>query len=96
MSQKRRRFTAETKFRVALEAAKGTKTLSQLAQEWDVHPNQISQWKRRLLEDGPALYSRKGARQQHAQEALQAQLYEQIGRLNMELAWLKKKAAPFS
>jgi transposase-like protein len=96
MSKRRRRFGAEFKFKVALEAAKGTKTLNELSCEYGVHANQISAWKRELLEGGATLFSSKNARQQREQEALQAELYEQIGRLKMELEWLKKKAARYS
>ena len=92
----RRRYNAGFKFQVALEAAKGLKTINELASEYGVHPNQISQWKRELLESGATLFSGKGARQLREQEALQAELYEQIGRLKMELEWLKKKAARYS
>lgn len=95
MSKPRRRFSPEFKFRVALEAAKGTRTMSELATEHQVHPNQISQWKRQLLDEGSELFSRNGAKGQPAAE-VQSDLYEQIGRLKMELEWLKKKAAPFS
>jgi len=95
MSKKRRRYSAEYKFKVALEAAKGTKTLAEIASETGIHPNQISQWKRQLLEDGAHVFSSNGAQQQRKQEQLEAELYEQIGRLKMELEWLKKKAASF-
>jgi len=90
MTQKRRRYSAEFKFKVALDGAKGLRTLNELASEYGVHPNQISQWKGKLLEEGAILFSNKSARQQREQEALQAGLFEQIGRLQMELAWLKK------
>ncbi len=95
MSKKRRRFSAEFKFKVALEAAKGTKTLNELSSEYGVHPNQISGWKRELLEGGATLFSSNSAQQVREQEALQTELYEQIGRLKMELEWLKKKAARY-
>jgi putative transposase len=95
MSKKRKRYSGEFKFRVALEAAKGLKTLSELASEYEVHPNQISQWKGELMRSGASLFSRQQARQQREQEALQTELYEQIGRLKMELEWLKKKAARY-
>lgn len=94
MSKQRRRFSADFKFRVALDAAKGQQTISELAGKHGLHPNQISQWKRQLLESGTDVFSRNGAPDQ--QEAIQAELYEQIGRLKMELEWLKKKAAQFS
>jgi transposase-like protein len=95
MSKSRRRFSADFKFKVALEATKGLKTLNELSSEFGVHPNQISDWKRDLLESGPTVFSNPLARQQRVQEALQAELYEQIGRLKMELEWLKKKAARY-
>lgn len=88
---KRKRHSAEFKFKVALEAAKGTKTLSELAQEYQLHPSQISDWKRRLLAEGVSAFSTRNARQQREQAALETRLYEQIGRLKMELEWLKKK-----
>ena len=57
--KKRKQHSAEYKFKVALEAAKENKTLSQFASEQAVHPNQISQWKRQLLEEGAKLFKRK-------------------------------------
>lgn len=96
MSKQRRRFGPDFKFRVALEAAKGQQTISELASKHGVHPNRISQWKRQLLEGGVDVFTRNGAKGQENQEAIQSELYEQIGRLKMELEWLKKKAAQFS
>ncbi len=89
---KGKRHSAQFKFRVALEAAKGTKTLAELASQYGLHPSQISEWKQQLLQDGPSVFSTHTARQQREQETRQAELYEQIGRLKMELEWLKKKA----
>ena len=88
---KRRTFTAEYKFKVALEAAKGTKTLSALAQEYQLHPHQISEWKSHLLKSGGEVFGSDKGQQQREQAALETDLYEQIGRLKMELEWLKKK-----
>lgn len=90
---KRRRHSSEFKFKVALEAAKGTKTLSELAQEHQLHPSQISEWKQRLLAEGGQIFSTGQARRQREQAEVETQLYEQIGRLKMELEWLKKKVA---
>jgi len=95
MTKKRRQYDSQYKFRVALEAAKGTKTISELASETGVHPSQISDWKRRLLDDGSELFNRNGAKKERAQATQEAELYEQIGRLRMETEWLKKKIAPF-
>jgi transposase-like protein len=85
------RHSAQFKFKVALEAARGTKTLNELASEYKLHPSQISAWKQQLLTEGPNVFGTNTARQQREQEALKAELYEQIGRLKMELEWLKKK-----
>jgi transposase-like protein len=90
---KGKRHSAEFKFKVALEAAKGTRTLSELASQYGLHPSQISEWKSQLLEEGATIFTTATVRQQKEQEALQAQLYEQIGRLRMEMEWLKKKVA---
>ncbi len=89
MTQKRKRRSAQFKFEVALEAAKGTQTTSQIASKMEVHPNQISGWKKQLLAEGAALFSPK--KNEKAQAVREAELYEQIGRLKMELEWLKKK-----
>ena len=95
MVKKRRRHTAAYKFRVALEALEGGKTISQLSSEHEIHPNLIRDWKRQLLEDGPRVFATNGERKQKEQEAQEAELYEQIGRLKMELEWLRKKVARF-
>ncbi len=95
MSRKRRQYSAKYKFQVALEAAKGEKTVSQLAGEHEIHPNQIREWKRKLMEEGAEVFACENGRRQREQEAQEAELYEQIGRLKMELEWLKKKVAPF-
>lgn len=96
MSKQRRHYSAQFKFQVALEAASGTKTISQLSSEYQVHPNQIGQWKRQLLDGGVHVFENDAARRKREQEALETDLFEQIGRLKMELEWLKKKAARFS
>ena len=94
MSVKRRRHSAVYKFQVALEAAKGNRTLSQLAEQFQLHPGQISDWKRQLLADGASMFQNSRAQKEREHAAQEAELYEQIGRLKMELEWLKKKFAP--
>jgi putative transposase len=96
MKKNRRRFSSEFKFRVALEAAKGQQTLSELASKHSLHPNQVSQWKRQLLEDGADVFNQNGNKEQREQQAVQTELYEQIGRLKMELEWVKKKSTQFA
>jgi len=94
MSVKRRNHSPEFKFRTALEAAKEQKTINQLASEFNLNPNQISIWKKRLLEDGKIVFQSNGKHE--LQTTQESDLFEQIGRLKMELEWLKKKSAHFS
>jgi putative transposase len=95
MTGKRRRHSASFKAKVALEAAKQTRTIAELAKTFQVHPVQISQWKNQLLDGAESLF-RDGRHREHEEgQALQAELYERIGRLNMEVEWLKKSVARF-
>lgn len=88
----RRSHDATFKARVALEAIRGEKTIAQVAAEYGVHPNQIRQWRQKLLDELPQLFSdcRKSAEKDG--EELQDELYRQIGQLKVELDWLKKKS----
>ena len=90
MGQKRKQYSAAYKFKIALEAAKNGRTISQIASENNLHPNQVSNWKKQLLSEGKVLFERKSSRHQKEQATREAALYEQIGRLKMELEWLKK------
>lgn len=92
MGKKRRTHDAVFKAKIAFEAAKGEKTVAQLAGQYNVHPNQIGQWKRRLMEGIPGLFSDRGDRQEKDHDELEAELYRQIGQLRVELEWLKKKS----
>ncbi len=93
MSGQRKRHSAEFKAKVTVEALKGLKTDQQLAKEYGVHPTQISQWKQRLKSEAPGVFGRGQAMEASAQEAEVAALHEKIGRLNMEVDWLKKKVS---
>ena len=93
MARQRRQYTTEFKFQVALDAVRGTKTVSQLASEYGVHPTQVSDWKHQLLDGGPKVFAQQPTRQARDAAKMETELYEQIGRLKMELEWLKKKAA---
>ena len=96
MTKRHKRYSAQFKFGTALEAVKGLKTINQIASETSVHANQISLWKKKLLEEGPTVFSSATVRQQREREAQEAELFEQIGRLKMELEWLKKKATRYT
>ena len=94
MARKRSVRGAAFKARGALAAAKGDKTLSELASKFKVHPTQISEWKKQLVERAADLFQdgRKTKRKREERGA-QEELFEQIGRLKMEVEWLEKKAA---
>jgi transposase len=92
MGTMRRRHRASFKVKVALEAVKEEKTISQLASDYEVHPNQIRQWKKRLLEEAPHIFSSRREKEARDPEQLEAELYRQIGQLKVEVDWLKKKA----
>jgi len=94
MVRKRRRLDAKLKAKVALAAIRSDRTLSQLASQFGVHGNQVSAWKRKLISEAAALFE-DGRKRRHEEDANEQELYEQIGRLKMELEWLKKKAAVF-
>jgi len=87
---------AQFKSQVALEALKNQKTVNELAAEYEIHPNMISKWKKQLLDGLPSIFADGRTKAVQNDEALQGRLYEEIGRLKVELDWLKKKAAPFS
>lgn len=93
MTRKRKQYSSQFKFKVALEAMKEQATISEIASRNKVHPNQVRNWKKQLLAEGAAVFERTPDRRRQEQEAQEAELYEQIGRLKMELEWLKKKAA---
>lgn len=89
---KRRRFSTAFKAEVALEALRGERTINEIASARQVHPNQVTGWKKQAL-CGLAEVFAEGRSRQSAEEArLVERLYEQIGRLKMELDWLKKTA----
>ena len=91
MSKKRRSFSDEFKAKVALEAIKGHKTLAELSVEFQVHPNQISEWKKLLLESAADLFGSKKAASLKSPEEQMKPLFEEIGRLKMDIRWLEKK-----
>ena len=83
------------KAKVALEAVKGRQTINEMAKEYELHPNQISMWKRQFLESMAGIFENSKAGSKQPEEELTSQLYEQIGRLKVELDWLKKKSSVF-
>lgn len=89
---KRSRYSAELKAKVALEAIRGRKTINEIASEYDVHPNQVGTWKKQALESLSEVFSNGRARSHEEGQAKLDALYQQIGQLQVELAFLKKRA----
>jgi transposase-like protein len=84
MKTQRKHHSAETKAKVALEAIRGHKTANELASEYGVHPTQIAQWKKQLLDEIPGLFSARRSKKEQATEALTASLYQEMGQLKVE------------
>ena len=91
MAQKRRKHSDEFKAKVAMEALKEVRTLSELSSAYKVHPTVIAHWKRRLREGAAGVFGHGPGGSGRSEEELTAPLYEEIGRLKMEVDWLKKK-----
>jgi transposase len=91
----RKRYDVAFKSKVALAAVRGDKTISELASHFAIHGNLVSQWKRKLLSNVEQVFTESDDGRREEQAALLDDLYQQIGRLKMELEWLKKKAAQF-
>jgi transposase-like protein len=94
MATKRKTHTSAFKAQVALAALKGDRTINELAGHFGVHPTLVHGWKKHLLAGAESVFT-SPAKVGSCTEDHQAELYEQIGRLKMELEWLKKKVAPF-
>jgi len=96
MTTPRKRYSSEIKARVALEAIKGEKTTNEIASEYGVHPTQITQWKKQVLDELPQIFESQRGEHKKNEEALTAALYQEIGQLKMQLDWLKKKSGRLS
>ena len=88
----RKNHDAAFKAKVALEALKGDRTMAELSSEYGVHPNQIRQWRQKLVDELPGVFSDRRQKNEKEAEEVTAELYRQIGQLKVELDWLKKKS----
>jgi transposase-like protein len=96
MKGKRKQHSAAFKAQVALAAVKGDRTVSELASQYGVHPTLIHTWKKQLLAGADQVFSNGSQAVTADAEAEKAELFEQLGRLQMELEWLKKKVGPLA
>ena len=88
--KKRKIYSKELKARVALEALKEAKTIAELSSEYEVHSNMISKWKKQLQDNMADIFIRKNEQEPDARQQIE-NLYKEIGRIQVENAWLKKK-----
>jgi len=91
MKQKRKQHSAGFKAKVALEAIRGQRTLNELAGQCELHPTQVVQWKKRLVEGAAEVFNGQADRDAVQESALRGRLYQEIGQMKVELDWLKKK-----
>ena len=89
---KRKIFSGEFKAKVALEALRGIKTINEIAQDFGVHPTQVGLWKKELQDQASSLFDAKRGLKPVDPSSSSERLYSEIGRLKMELDWLKKKS----
>ena len=87
----RKKYSKELKARIALDAIKGQKTMPELATEYGVHVNQISRWKKHLLDAAPDIFTREKDKEAEKEEVDRDRLYKKVGQLQIEVDWLKKK-----
>ena len=92
MVAKRKRHSPEFKTKVTLEAFKGNKTSNELASQFQINPVQISTWKKKAIEELPGIFSNPSKKKSKSEEELTAPLFEEIGRLKIQVDWLKKKS----
>ena len=90
--RERKQYSADLKAKIAVEAMKGQRTIQEIGSHYGIHPNQVTNWKRQLLEGATDIFSNGRVRAEEADEQLKAELYQQIGKLQVDLEWLKKKS----
>jgi putative transposase len=92
----RKQYNGHFKAQVAIEAIKNQRTIGEIASECGIHPSQIHKWKKHVLTELPSIFSDNRGKEQQDNEKLQAELYQQIGKLKVELDWMKKKVGLLS
>lgn len=90
-TEHRKQYSGEVKARVAVEAIRGMRTANEIASEYEIHPLQITKWKKQALDGLPMIFSRKRDAEAKTDAELKSRLYQEIGQMKVELDWLKKK-----
>src|SRR5436190_17407403 len=91
-AKKRKIHGPQYKAKIGLEAVRGVKTINEIAQEYGVHPNQVGQYKKQILAQASQLFEDKRGPKPVSEHSEPERLYSEIGKLKMELDWLKKKS----
>ena len=89
---KHRKFSAELKAKIAVEALKGQRTVQEIASSYSVHPTQVTSWRKQLLDFSTEAFTAGRLRSDQLEDQLKTELYAEIGRLKVELDWLQKKS----
>ena len=90
--RQRKQYSADLKARIALEAVKGQRTVQEIASHYGIHPTMVTNWKKQLVEGAAEIFGNGQIHAAEADEQLKAELYQQIGKLQVDLDWLKKKS----
>ena len=90
--RQRKQYSAGLKAKIAVEAIKGQRTIQEIGSHYGVHPNLVTNWKKQLLDSAADAFASPRGRSGDAEEQIQAELYQQIGKLQVEVDWLKKKS----
>ncbi len=90
--RQRKKYSAELKARIAVEAVKGQRTIQEIASHYSIHPTMVTNWKRRMLDGASDIFSNGREQSAKSEEEVLSELYQQIGKLQVEVDWLKKKS----
>ena len=90
--RQRKQYSADLKGKIAVEAIKGQRTIQEIASHYGIHPTMVTNWKKQLLDGATEIFSNGRTHTAEADEQLKAELYQQIGKLQVDLEWLKKKS----
>ena len=90
--KQRKQYSADLKAKIALEAVKGQRTVQEIASHYGIHPTMVTNWKKQVVEGAAEIFGNGQIHAAEADEQLKAELYQQIGKLQVDLDWLKKKS----